>query len=181
MTRRGLRLLATGLLLLAAVAAPGCGFQLRSWDVGSSIEAARVSASARNPMQAPLERALQQAGVRLVEATGDATVVIELLDARQARRSISVSGRGRAAEYESTLGVRYRVTDATGNELIPAQWLERVRVFRVDRDNLVGSSEEQALLEREMRSDLVQQILRALNAVAPVRSAATTLGPSDAG
>ena len=35
----------------------------------------------------------------------------------------------------------------------------------MDRDNIVGSSEEQALLVREMQTDLVQQILRALNAV----------------
>ncbi len=173
---------AVTLLVWLVAASGGCGFHLRSWDVGSSIDSVHVAANARNPMQAPLQRALQQAGVTLVDRAGDASVVVELLDSRQERRSISVSGQARAAEYESTLGVRFRIADAAGGELVPAQWLERVRVFRVDRDNLVGSSEEQALLEREMRSDLVQQILRTLNAVAAAQAAsAPAPEPADAG
>jgi len=152
-----------GVAVLALAA--GCGFHLRTWDVGTSIASAFVSADARNPLQAPLERALRQAGVAEAANADEAEVVVELLDSRRDRRSVSVSGLARAAEYETTLGVRYRVTDREGRELVPDQWLERERVFRVDRDNIVGSSEEQALLEREMQNDLVQQILRALSAV----------------
>jgi LPS-assembly lipoprotein len=70
----------------------------------------------------------------------------------------------RAAEYEVAVAVRYAVTDRHGRELIPEQWLERQRVYRVDPDNILGSSEEQALLERELEADLVQQIVRSLNA-----------------
>ena len=159
--RAAARVAALGLL----VGLLGCGFHLRTWDVGSNLESVRVEANARNPLEAPLQRALRQAGVRLSEAGEPAPLVVELLDSRQQRRSVTVSGQARAAEYETTFGVRYRVIDGAGNELIPPQWLERERVFRVDRDNLVGSSEEQALLEREMQADLVQQIMRALNAV----------------
>lgn len=154
--------LALPLLALAA----GCGFHLRTWDIGGSIESAHVVSDPRNPLEAPLRRALRQAGVAETDTAADATLVVELLDSRRDRRSITVSGQGRAAEYETILGVRYRVTDAAGTELVAPQWLERERVFRIDRDNIVGSSEEQALLEREMQNDLVQQILRALNTVA---------------
>jgi len=153
-------------ILMLSLLLPGCGFQLRTWDIGTSVESAYVAGSDRNPMKGPLERALRQAGVELAGAAGESAVVVELLDARQERRSVSVSGQARAAEYEMTLAVRYRVTEPGGNELIAPQWLERERVYRVDRDNIVGSSEEQALLVREMQTDLVQQILRAVNAVA---------------
>jgi LPS-assembly lipoprotein len=151
--------------VIACLLVSGCGFQLRTWDIGSSVESAYVAVSDRNPMKGPLERALRQAGVDLADAADTAAVVVELLDARQERRSVSVSGQARAAEYEMTLAVQYRVTDPRGGELIAPQWLQRERVYRVDRDNIVGSSEEQALLVREMQTDLVQQILRAVNAV----------------
>jgi outer membrane lipopolysaccharide assembly protein LptE/RlpB len=42
-------------------------------------------------------------------------------------------------------------------------WVERERVYRVDSDNILGSSEERALLEDEMRDELIRQIIRALD------------------
>ena len=48
------------------------------------------------------------------------------------------------------------------------------RVYTVDRNNIVGSSEEQALLQREMVEDLVQQIIRGVNAVVTAPPAAST-------
>lgn len=153
-------------LLVLAVTASGCGFQLRSWDIASSIESAYLTANPRNAFEAPLRRALRQAGIAEAATPGEATVVVTLLEDRRERRSVSVSSQARAAEYEVSVGVRFQVEDAQGRDLIPDQWLERQRVFRIDRDNIVGSSEEQALLEREMEADLVQQILRSLNAVA---------------
>ena len=177
---RGSLLPAGAVGVLMSALATGCGFHLRTWDVGTSVESAYVSADARNPLRAPLERALRQAGVTEAEGADGAEVVVELLDSRHDRRSITVSNQARAAEYETTLAVRYRVTDGQGRELVPDQWLERQRVFRVDRDNIVGSSEEQALLEREMQNDLVQQILRALNAVGAQADAGVPAEPPEA-
>ena len=39
------------------------------------------------------------------------------------------------------------------------------RTYRLDQENIVGSREEQSLIVREMRSDLVQRIIRSLGAV----------------
>jgi LPS-assembly lipoprotein len=158
---------AIGLLgLVLAVAASGCGFHLRTWDLQGAVESAWVEASPRHDLAEPMRRALGQAGVEAARSRREAALVIDLMDQRQERRSASVSGQARAAEYEITYAVQYRVTDADGTELVPAQWIERQRVYRVDRANIVGSSEEQALLLREMREDILQQILRTLSAVA---------------
>jgi outer membrane lipopolysaccharide assembly protein LptE/RlpB len=54
----------TMLALLALVAATGgCGFQLRTWDLASSIDSAYLTANPRNSLEAPLRRALRQAGI----------------------------------------------------------------------------------------------------------------------
>ena len=76
-----------------------------------------------------------------------------------------MAGSARAAEYETSLAVRYRILGAGSEELAPATWIERQRVYRIDRDNIVGSSEEQALLEAELMQDMVGQIIRAMEAV----------------
>ena len=144
-----------------------CGFHLRTWDLQNAMESAYVESAPRHDLAEPLRRALRQAGVTQAEDAAGADMVIELLAQRQQRRSASVSGTARVTEYEMTYGVRYRVIDGDGTELVPAQWIERREVFSVDRNNIVGSSEEQTLLQREMRDDILQQILRTLTAVAP--------------
>ncbi len=163
--------MAVGWLSLTALLG-GCGFHLRSYDAGADLGSAYVASNARNLLEQPLRDALRQAGVAEAPSASQAEVVVELLDSRQQRRNISFSGQARVAEYEAVLRVRYRVRDGDGNELVPDQWLERERVYSVDPDNIVGSSEEQALLEREMERDLVQSILRTVNTVVQQRSAA---------
>ncbi|MEM8768194.1 MAG: LPS assembly lipoprotein LptE [Pseudomonadota bacterium] len=156
-------------LSLALVA--GCGYQLRTWDLEGSVETAKITSNPRNPVATPLGQALRSAGVELVDS-GSADVSIELLDHRSGRRSISVTDQARAAEYEASLSVLYRVVDADGEELAPPRWVRGSRVYTVDRNNLVGSSEEQALLEREMVTDLVQQVIRGVNAVVDASASA---------
>ncbi|MFU8814514.1 MAG: LPS assembly lipoprotein LptE [Pseudomonadales bacterium] len=152
-------------LVVVAAAVGACGFQLRGWDMAAAIDSAYVTSDMHNPLEAPLRQGLRQANVREAATPAEAQVVVRLMDSRSERRSITVSEQARAAEYETILSVLYEVTDPEGRQLVAPQWLERARVFRVDRDNVVGTREEQALLEGEMQNDLVQQIIRSINAV----------------
>lgn len=147
-----------------AFSVTACGFHLRTWNLSSSVSSVYVTSNPRNPIEMPLERALRQAGVAEAATSEAAGVVVDLLDFRKERSNAVVSGQGQVAEYRVTLGVRYRVVDGEGHDLVPAQWLERDRVFSIDRNNIVGSSQEQSLLEGEIQNDLVQQILRSISA-----------------
>lgn len=154
-------------LVVALVA--GCGFQLRGSDLRSSVARAYVDAAPRHTYEEPLRAALSRAGAEVIDAPAADALVVELFDERRDRRSISVSDSAVAAEYEVIVGVRYGVRDGAGARLIEPHWLERSRVYRADRDNILGSSEERALLEREMQQELIQQIIRALDALASAR------------
>ena len=149
--------------LILCLLLTGCGFHLRTWDLDANISSARVTAEGRNALEEPLRRNLRSSGVELVEE--DAHVTIALLSEQRSRRSISVTDQARAAEYETSLGIQYEIRGGDGRVLLAPRWIRALRVYRVDRDNIVGSSEEQALLEREMVSDLVQQLMRSLDAV----------------
>ena len=152
------------LITVLPVLLGACGFHLRSYELDSSVASVHVATTGNNVATEPLTRALRQAGVTLSPVADEAEVVVELLDDRQDRRSVSVTETSRAAEYETTIGIRYSVVKPDKVVLIPPSWVQTTRIYRVDRVNIVGSSEEQALLEREMVNDLVQQILRALDA-----------------
>ena len=161
-----LREMFTRILILIGVAAlvSGCGYHLRTWELDGSIETAKITSNLRNPVADPLGRALKSAGVEVV-GSGTADVTIELVSDRTSRRAVSVTDQARAAEYQTTLTVVYALHDASGDTLAPARSVRASRIYTVDRDNIVGSSEEQALLQREMVDDLVQQIIRGVNAV----------------
>ena len=139
----------------------GCGFQLRTWSFASAFETARIEAGHGVDLDLDLARALESAGVRLVDSEAD--VVVRLSDQRNDWRSVSVTRGVRTAEYELSVQVRFRVTDREGNELAPPRVLRSERVARLDPDNLLGSSDERRLLAAEARDDLVGRMVRTLD------------------
>ena len=156
------------------LSAAACGYHLRTWELAGNLETARIEANSRNPLSEPLRRALESAGVTLVDGD-DADLVIELLGDRTGRRNVAVTSQARVAEYEATLSVQYsarRGAEGAEKVLIQPRWLTASRVYRVDRGNPVASNQEQTLLEREMVNDLVEQVIRGVNAaVVAVRGA----------
>lgn len=115
-------------------------------------------------MVSPLRRSLQQLGVA-EKAAADASLILEILDQRSDRRSVSTSGQARAAEYEVDYALYYQIVDAQGNILAPPVWIERQRIYRIDRGNIVGSNQEQTLVQRELMQDVAGQIIRAMDLV----------------
>lgn len=146
---------------LVVLASAGCGFQLRTWDFATTFDTARIEADHGVDLDIDLARALESAGVRIVD--NDADVVVRLKDQRDDWRSVSVTRGARTAEYELALQVSFAVADTEGSELAPARVLRAERVARLDRDNLVGSSEERRLLAAEARDDLIGRMVRALD------------------
>ena len=165
MTRRA----AAALLAFVTGLAGGCGFQLRRWDVGSAFQSVRINAGRGVDLDRDLSQALESAGVAISE---DADVIVSLTNQRAERRSAATTRTGRTAEYELSLQVQFAIAGADGEEIAAARVLRSERVVRLDQDHIVGSSEEQALVEREMRADLVQRMMRALGTLSRARSAA---------
>ena len=177
------------LLGLALLALGACGFQLRGWDQRLGLQSVYLDARPQVSAAAPLRQALRAAGAQLASSAADAQLRVELLDERRSRRTVSVAGGAVAAEYELTLAVRYAVRVGAAKRGEP-RWAEAGRVYAIDRDSVAGSAEEQALIEAELMEDIVQEILRALNAAAaelapeaaeapgPPRTAAAKQAPS---
>ncbi|MDE0350663.1 MAG: LPS assembly lipoprotein LptE [Gammaproteobacteria bacterium] len=163
MTRRSLSTAA--LAMTAGLLVAACGFQLRTWDL-AGLERVQVVGGDAQTLRRELTRALTQSGVVLTDARSDADVIVQLSDERESRRTASVSGGARVAEYEMSLAVSFGALDAEGEELVPTRTLRAERTYRLDLDNLIGSREEETLIVRELRADLVQRMVRSLGRAA---------------
>ena len=152
------------LLVSFVLTLAGCGFHLRSYELAAGDSAIFLQSSTPARVRGALEQALRTAGVAPAARAADADVVVRLIDGRRERRGVSVDQSALAAEYELSIELQYALADGSGVELLAPQQLRVQRVFRVDTQNLVGNSDEQALVERELEADLVQQVLRAVSA-----------------
>lgn len=157
------------LLIALALGLTGCGFQLRSYNFEGQVESFALTGQVRSVVAQPLRRTLRQIGLSELDAD-QAALVVDLVDQDIERRSVSTTGQANTAEYELDYRVRYRLLSGDA-ELLPATWIERARTYRIAGDNIVGSSEEQALLERELVADLVSQIVRTMDVASRNRNA----------
>ena len=154
------------LLLIALVSVlAGCGFQLQgSADSVAVLTTLDVSATQTyGELVTNVERTLTQQGIA-VNPEGGADYRLHLLGERATRRSVSTTNQVSVAEYVLLLAVDFELFDRAGDRLLPLTTISVERVYSFDRGSFVGSSEEEALLSREMQAHIIQQILRRLEA-----------------
>ena len=169
--------LQTANFLAIALLMTSCGFHLRGTDLNASIPSAYLNAARHVTAGRTVRETLEVSGIDVIENRTSAAVVIDLLDAQQEQRTVSVTDNVRTAEYALTVRLRYRVKDGGGRELVPDRWVEATRIYRLNRENLVGSSQEEVLLVTELEQELGRQIIRSIEAATRNTSAAV----SDAG
>jgi len=159
------------LLAGAALGLAGCGFQLRG-SAELPFETLHASFPPNSPTGAEFRRLLRvQGGTRLVEQPTQAQARLEVLDELREKEIVGFSSSGRPREYQLRLILRYRLLDGrSGAEITPrAEILLRREITTTD-NQVVAKEREEALLYREMQTDMVQQLLRRLAAVRPPRA-----------
>lgn len=163
------RLELTLILAMALGLLSGCGFHLRGTGTARLVlTSINVTATdAYGSMQRTLERSLREFGVKVVSAT-KAPYTLHLLSDSRTRRSIATTSDVRVAEYQLKLAVRFEMLDAAGKQIIPPTTVFTERTYQFDNSSLVGNTEQEGLLNREMRRDVADQIIR--RADATVRS-----------
>ena len=157
-------------VLACSVALVGCGFHLRGSSVNTNIASAYVRTGQNVTIAGELTRMLSQSGVKMLDSATGAAVVIDLLDQQQSSRTVSFTDRATTAETELDLGVRFKIVGVGGKPLIEERWARATRTFLVDTNNLVGSNQQQQILNGELGTDVAQQIIRSLSAATRTKS-----------
>jgi len=156
--------------LAVSAAAPlaGCGFHLRGAPefAFSSLYVPTSGTSLNKEMI----RTLKGAGGQLLLITdaarmNQAEAALELFGEQRTRTVVGLTTAGQVRELQLGLAVHFRLKDGHGREWIADTRLSRTEDVSYDESVSLAKESEEALLYRNMRMDLVQQIVRRLAAV----------------
>ena len=162
------RLLAAG-LASAVLLLAGCGFQLRG-SAELPYETLFVDLPDSNPLGAELKRTLR-AGTktRIVARREEAEAVLMPLRELRGKTILSLSSSGRVREFRLRYNFDFRVADRQGRDLVEPVLLLIERDFPFNDNQVLAKETEEALIYRDMQSDMVQQILRRIAAAQPLK------------
>lgn len=162
--------LALGLTVLLSA----CGFHLRGSNGSFMLPFATmyIGLPDSSPLAIGLKRYIRAIGSTEVVNTKDgADAVLEVLNDPERNRTktiLSLNKNGRVQEYQLGYSINFRVLDKAGNQLLAPTTIILVRPITFDESQVLAKETEEAALYRDMRNDLVQQIMRRLAAIKPV-------------
>jgi len=156
-------LIALSLLITFVLAA--CGFQLRG-TADLTFKNLYIQGS-QLTLSRDLERQLKANGVKIVQKSEDAEVLLELMSESSQRRIMSLSGGGLVREFELLYFLNYRIRDANNPLWGPVQTIRGRRDVSYNDNVLLGKAEEEARLNQDMRNDAVRELLKRLTAYKP--------------
>lgn len=154
--------------LVVALLLGGCGFHLRK-EAQLPPSMQRVYVSIADPssiLAKDLGKALRRSGSAVIDAVAQDAAVLKISVNAFSTDVLSVSGTARASEYALRYHVEFEVENAAGTALLPKQTIELSREFTFDASQALGVAAQTDLLTKELQRDMVQTILRRLEALA---------------
>ena len=84
---------------------------------------------------------------------------------------VRATSSGRAREYEITLSLSFRVSNPSGIDYMEAVTLTASRDLTYSESDFLSREKEEAFLYRDMEADLVNQLMRRIEAIKPPKQA----------
>jgi LPS-assembly lipoprotein len=152
--------------LLASLALAGCGFKLRS-SQAFAFQTAAVTPENTGGVAGELTRYLGDAIRPVAPGTrGEAPqVIVDILQELREKTVVGVNASGQVREFQLRIKLRFRLRTPQGLELIAPTEITQQRDISFSESAVLAKEAEEALLYRDMQSDIVQQLLRRIAAV----------------
>ena len=152
------------LFCLSLLVVAGCGFQLRG-DVNLPYDTIYFALPANSVLGAKLKLTLKSGKkTQIVDTEKEADAIFRQVSERHEKLILSVNNLGRVREYQLRLTYVFRLVDAKGRDLLPLNEIVMVRDFSYNDATVLSKQQEELILWEEMQQDLVQQVLRRLQA-----------------
>ena len=148
-------------LISAIIGIGGCGFHLRG-TVQVPPELKTIQLQSPNPNSSLTKLLISYLKDAHVKITESAPVRLILSGEKEEKKTASYTSRAKTAEYELVQSVTFEVTNQRGGNLASPQTLSVRRTYNYNDRKIVGMSEEEDMLRKEMNSELAAGIFRSL-------------------
>jgi LPS-assembly lipoprotein len=164
--RRALQQLAAGVALIGLA---GCGYKLRQAPK-FAFDSVRIAGNESTPVSRELRSALLANGLQVLTtatpaAGAPAQVVLTVVTDQRERVAVGQTAAGQVRELQLRTRFTFRLRTAADKELIEDTELLLERDLSFSETAVLSKDAEEALLYRDMATDLVQQVVRRLAAV----------------
>jgi LPS-assembly lipoprotein len=143
----------------------GCGFKLR----GSFNYAFKTLFSGfvdNSALGNEFKRVLAADGaVTVVKEAEKAQVVLDVLSEQREKVVVGTTAAGLVREFQLRIRLKFKLRTPAGKEIIPETELLAQRDVSFNETAVLAKENEEAVLYRDMQTDMVQQLLRRLSAI----------------
>ena len=152
--------------LVAATLLAGCGFKLRS-SQNFAFQTVAVTPERGAGVASELTRYLGEAVRPVAPRDGGAPpeAIVDILQELREKTVVGVNASGQVREFQLRIKVKFRMRTPKGVELIAPTEIVQQRDISFNESAVLAKEAEEALLYRDMQTDIVQQLLRRLAAV----------------
>lgn len=159
--------------LLLAVLLSACGFKLRGTGDSYTMpfHSIYLGFQENSPLGTELKRNLRAGdGIVIADKPEKAEAQFDVVSENRGKAIQSLNSQGRVREYLLTYTLVFKVRDAKGGQLLAPTEITLRRNLAFNEQQVLAKESEEALLYRDMQSDLVQQIMRRLAAIKPPKA-----------
>ena len=144
----------------------GCGFKLRnSVDLPAGMQSVYIEGvSPISELVQNLQTQLAYGEGRIIHDPKDAGLIIAILDQKEDRRVISLDNQGKANEFRLIYRLRFALRKGDGKELVSPQEVTITKEYFNDQVDVIGKSDEEATIRREMHKEAVRRVMDRANA-----------------
>ena len=147
----------------------GCGFALRKAPdyQFKTIWLDMPNSAFKTELQRQIEGSGRVTVITDGSARNDADVVLHSAGPQREETIVSMTSAGEVREVQLRMWLRFSVTAPDGRELLEPAEIERLMDQSYSESESLSKGEERRLLYDNMQSDIVQQVVRRLETVAP--------------
>jgi LPS-assembly lipoprotein len=158
---------------LIALLLSGCGFHLRGAP-DLPFKSIYLSMPENSTLYVELSRNLRAGGTIIATDPQNADAVLSVLADQREKKILTLNTYGRVREYELVQNFRFIVKNNQGEIIVPASDINLKRSITYSEQQELSKQAEEALIYRDMQSDVVQRILRLMAASHNAKASAQT-------